>query len=586
MHTALESQSAVPVPSRNLRSSGMLILLACAFTIIGCTGAANNQQPGALAIANASSGVVIAKKADVKASVLFADGRYIPDYSYAGYKNGEAALPAPRGKVFNVADFGAIANDTLDDTQAVKRAHEAANAHSGPVILKFPAGRFILSDIIYIQRSDFCLQGTGNETTLYYPFPLNTLPAPVSFKELGEYLTKFDKRQREKRNNVDMPFSLYAWSGGFIWTQTPNARGKAYLDEYDKFVEPVTAVTGGAKDDLTITVADATKVNVGDVFKIQWYNKDGEYGSILTEMYGDRSRFDKLGSHHWNYPNRALITQMVRITAKQGNQLGLSSPLLMEAHEQWQPALVEWEHLQNVSIRDLNIDFPNGIKMPHHVEDGFNAIYLMNLFDSYVNNVSINNADAGIITDDIANVTISDITTTGEHRAHYTVHMGSVFSVLNQNIRVENTAEHPLSFNTYAVKSVYKDSVVLSMGRLDQHSGANHHNLFDNITTHIQLDDNSSRFKVFDGGGAGYWKPSHGRHSTMYNINVQVEGGKDGPITFFGPPDGVELTMIGVHSNREFELEYGIETFYEQIGEIPLIESLYDYQLQKRLQNK
>ena len=258
----------------------------------------------------------------------------------------------------------------------------------------------------------------------------------------------------------------------------------------------------------------------------------------------------------------------------------------MEARAQWQPKVVPWEHLQNVSISDLNIDFPNGIRMPHHVEDGFNAIYLMSLFDSYVKNVTINNADAGIITDDIANVTISDVTTKGEHYAHYTVHMGSVFNVLNENIRVENTAEHPLSFNTYAVKSVYKDSTVLSKARLDQHSGANHHNLFDNITAHIQLGDNEDRFQVFDGGGAGYWKPSHGRHSTMYNINIQVEGGKRGTIIFEGPRDGVELNMIGVHSNREFEIDYEVDTYFEQIGEIPLAPSLYDYQLNQRLQQK
>ena len=574
-----------------LEVKNCLLPSICALFLFACSGVSLHHISPALMVQTNDADKAMAKymtpnKAVAKSSILLPNGRYIPDYSYAGYKNGEVELPAPQGRVFNVSDYGAIANDGLDDTRAVKKAHAAANAHNGPVILQFPAGRFILSDILYIERSDFALRGTGNQTTLYYPFPLNTLPTPAAFKELDEYLRKFDKRQREKQNNVDMPFSLYAWSGGFIWTQTPNARGKAYLEDYDNFPSPLTTITEGNKDDLIITVANASAIKVGDVLKIQWYNKEGEFGSILDAMYGDRSRFDTLGSHHWHYPNRALITQMVRITSKQGNRLGLSSPLLMEARPQWQPSLVPWEHLQNVSITDLNIDFPNGIAMPHHVEDGFNAIYLMNLFDAYVNNVTINNADAGIITDDIANVTISDVTTKGEHRAHYTVHMGSVFNVLNKNIRVENTAVHPLSFNTYAVKSVYIDSVVLSMARLDQHSGANHHNLFDNITAHIQLADNSNQFKVFDGGGAGYWKPSHGRHSTMYNINIQVKGGKAGPLVFFGPSDGVELTMVGIHSNREFDLEYGVDTFYEQIGEVPLVESLYDYQLQKRLSKK
>jgi hypothetical protein len=557
--------------------------VALFFAGVLCLSACMQSAPQPGKVANNNSQANIAKN---KASILLPDGPYIPDYSYAGYKNGEVQLPEPTGTVFNVLDYGAKPDDALDDTQAVFKALAAANNHQGPVILKFPAGRFILSDIIYIERSDFALKGEGKDTTLYYPFPLSTLPTPAAFKELDEYLIKFDKRQREKQNNVDMPFSLYAWSGGFIWTQSPNARGKAYLEEYDDFPEPLTVVTKGAKDSLSITVEDSTEIAIGDVVKIEWYNKEGEFGSILDAMYGDRMRFAKLGSHHWNYPDRALVTQMVRITAKQGNELTLSSPLVMEARAQWQPSVVPWEHLQNVFISDLNIDFPNGIAMPHHVEAGFNAIYLMSLFDSYVNNVTINNADAGIISDDIANVTISDVTTKGEHDAHYTVHMGSVFNVLNEHIRVKNTAVHPLSFNTYAVKSVYKDSVVFSMARLDQHSGANHHNLFDNITAHIQLDSTQDSFKVFDGGGAGYWKPSHGRHSTMYNINVQVEGGKPGSITFNGPSDGVELNMIGVHSNREFEVDYGVDTYFEQIGQIPLVPSLYDYQLEQRLNKK
>jgi hypothetical protein len=44
--------------------------------------------------------------------------------------------------------------------------------------------------------------------------------------------------------------------------------------------------------------------------------------------------------------------------------------------------------------------------------------------------------------------------------------------------------------------------------------------------------------------------------------------------------------MIGVHSNREFEIDYEVDTYFEQIGEIPLAPSLYDYQLNQRLQQK
>lgn len=69
----------------------------------------------------------------------------------------------------------------------------------------------------------------------------------------------------------------------------------------------------------------------------------------------------------------------------------------------------------------------------------------------------------------------------------------------------------------------------------------------------------------------------------MYNINVQVEGGKAGRITFLGLADGVELNMIGVHSNREFDIQSGVDTYYQGIIEILKVSSLYDHQIKQRL---
>jgi len=526
-------------------------------------------------------------KAQVAPEILYGTDLYLPDFSYAGFRNGNPDLPAPTGKIFDVAEFGAIADDGLDDTKAVLAAREAAHAHDGPVILKFPKGRFILSDILYIERSDFSMVGEGDATTLYYPRPMRFLPTPQAFQELDEYLLEFEKRQRESKNNVDLPFSLYAWSGGYIWTQAPGARGKAYLEKYDNFLEPLTGLTQGEREGLNITVKDASDISVGDVFKIEWYNRLGENGPLLDAMYGDRTRFKKLGGHHWNFPRRALVTQMVRITEKDGNRLTLSAPLMFNAEPEYEPSLVPWDHLENVHIMDFNVEFPNGIRMPHHVEDGFNAIYLMSLFDSSVRNVKITNADSGIITDDNANVTIRDITTKGDHRAHYTVHMGSVYNILVEGLRIENTAEHPISFNTYAVRSVYRDSDVLENGLLDQHSGANHQNLFDDIRVRLKLEQEQDRIKLFDGGGAGYWKPSHGRYSTFHNIQVEIDGAEnvDGPITLTGPQDGVEARILHVYGNREFDISYAPDPHIEGTNIRPVFTSLYDWQRERRNAN-
>ena len=79
---------------------------------------------------------------------------YLPDFSYAGYHWGEEPPPRPPATL-DVTDFGAVADDREDDTAAILKAVALANAATEPVVLQFPAGWFILRDILYIKRSDF-----------------------------------------------------------------------------------------------------------------------------------------------------------------------------------------------------------------------------------------------------------------------------------------------------------------------------------------------------------------------------------------------------------------------------------------------
>ncbi len=224
-------------------------------------------------------------------------------------------------------------------------------------------------------------------------------------------------------------------------------------------------------------------------------------------------------------------------------------------------------------------------RVAHHVEQGWNGIFLTRLFDSWVQNIAIENSDSAILTEEIANVTIKNITTTGEHHGHYSVAMSGVYNVLAEDIVIKSKIEHPLSFNTLSTKSVYKNCEVFIDPILDQHSGANHQNLFDTITVHIDNQDMTS-YGLFKGGGAGYWKPSHGAYSTFWNINVLLEtlDGSEKTFTLDGMSDGPFARVIGVYGNRDFEINYGPDAFIDLIND-KMIEtpSLYNYQLQQRL---
>ena len=133
-------------------------------------------------------------------------------------------------------------------------------------------------------------------------------------------------------------------------------------------------------------------------------------------------------------------------------------------------------------FRTCTIEFPNAPWFGHHMEQGYNGIYFTSAFDSWARNLRFTNADSGILSYNSANLTYRDITSDGERKAHYGVHMGNVHNVLAENVKVLNPVLHSLTFNTQSTKCVYKDSEVFVAPVLDQHAGANHQNLFDNVT--------------------------------------------------------------------------------------------------------
>jgi hypothetical protein len=513
------------------------------------------------------------------------EANYLPDFSFAGYHNGETEIPSSLGLLINATDFGVISNDGLDDSKALKKAIEEASKTKGKVTLQLPAGRLILSDILYLERSHFVLRGAGtgnNGTEIYCPRPLMYNDDPSELKELREYLIEFDKRQREKENNIDLPFSQYAWSGGFIWTKVPGVRVKSYLQKYEKPYNVLANVVSGNRGEFVIEVSNIKTLNIGDVVELQLFNKDGENGDIISDLYKDEAV--KIGSHHCNFPDLPLVKQQVEIKEIKSNKITINSPLTIEIKPSYKAQLVEWKHLKEVGIEHFKITFPKAPRVAHHVEQGFNAIYLTRVYNSWVKNVVIENADSGIITEEIANVTVKDIVTQDENFAHYTVMMQGTYNVLAEGIKVYNKAEHPLSFNNLATKSVYLNCEVFVDPILDQHSGANHQNLFDNIKVH--LSPNTDRtYALFAGGGAGYWKPSHGAYSTFWNINILfLDGlGVNSPILLNGMKDGPHARVVGVIGNHEIKVSYEPNAHIEGVNEsMASVPSLYKYQLKQR----
>lgn len=201
-------------------------------------------------------------------------------------------------------------------------------------------------------------------------------------------------------------------------------------------------------------------------------------------------------------------------------------------------------------MEDLHLVFPENPYFGHHVESGFNGIYF-----------------------------------TG-------VHIGNVHNVLVDGLTVRNPTEHSLGFNTQATKSVYTNSTVWTTPTLDQHAGANHQNLYDNVIVYVTPDqtaeDGVPRYDLYKAAGAGYWQPGHGRYNTTWNLKVNFTGGASAAqeVEILAGSEGPDARIVGMHGNRPIRLNHKPAPYVELLNSpVTLAPSLYAYQLGQRAQH-
>ncbi len=513
----------------------------------------------------------------------------LPDFSYAGYGFGIAPIPDV-STVIDVAEYGALPDDGRDDSAALKAALAAAHEASGPVRVQMRAGRYQLTEILWIERSGIVLSGMGmgkDGTELYMPRPLNQIDDGRALTEIRQYLREEDKYERQKDENLEVLFSEYSWSGGFIWTRYPGGRHATYLERYDRPIDQITDISAGAQFERVLTVPETADLSVGDVLQIHWHNRAGPEGALVKSLYGDTD--EKIGSRHWEMPDRPLVRQATRIEAIDGNRVTIADPLLHDIGSDLPAYFARWDHLSDVGLQDFAMVFPDNPEFGHHNEAGYNGVYFTGVHNGWIRNLRVAESDSGILTDDLANVTISNIVTEGTHTAHYSVHIGNVHNVLVTGNEVFNPTVHTFSFNTQATRSVYHRSTGWEQPTLDQHAGANHQNLYDDVTVHIRPTAASrgepATYDLFKAGGAGYWVPGHGRFNTVWNLNILVgSGAEPGELVrvteLSGGPDA---RAVGIHANRPLDWDYAPEPYSEEMGSrLVGVPSLYDWQLRAR----
>jgi hypothetical protein len=498
-------------------------------------------------------------------SELLASGEYVPDLSYAGYRFGGVPLPRTEdhsATIIDVARFGALPNDNGDDTAALRAALAEAGRTKGPVVVRLPPGRFILSDILFIERGDIVLQGAGtgaNGTTIYVPKPLSEMPRPDVIRKIEEEIAK-----RDWHTDNGGIYSAFAWTGGIIWTRNPD---RTNLSPFGKALE-------GTRGRHHLRLEDASGVTAGEILSIRWYNRGEDDSPILRHMYGVRN--GTFGEKMASAKNTPIATQEATVAKVEGNAVVLKQPLLFDVYPEWGSTVSHTNFLENVGIEHLAVSFAPASQAPHHEERGFNAIYLTDLAHSWIRDVRVNNPDSAFLVTDSANVTIQDITVDGRP-GHYGVGVLNAYNVLVQDFDIKSEEIHSVGFDARAHASVFTHGRVWR-GVLELHRGPSHANLFDDI---VDVEDRDKAF-LFSQAGQLYWGPAGG-YNTYWNLQLQLSTPRPAPLDLGPLPEAGLTRVVGVSANAPVQLKNpGAHIEKINAGDSAIV-SLYRHQLAERL---
>lgn len=429
----------------------------------------------------------------------------LPDFSYAGYHSGEAPLPEIKA-VTDVTRFGAKGDGKTDCTEAFIKAIEATDKGA----ISIPAGRFLISDILWIKKPNIVLRGAGpGKTVLYVTTNLE------------------DIRSNMGQTTSGRPTSNYSWSGGFIWV-----RG-SYKE---KTIAPITSECERGTRKLTIGKDADLKIGQQVVVEVH----DDEQRSLLDYLYsGDTGSTKKI--------TRKIKTRIVsRLAAVDGRQITLERPLRFDIRKSWTPVLKTFQAtVSEVGIEDLTIEFPVSPYKGHFTELGMNGISLSRVADCWVKNVQISNCDSGIYVSGIF-CTVDGLTIDSKRpeykgtTGHHGISMG--MDNLVQNFDFKTHFIHDLGLGYVNTGNVVKNGRGINLS-LDHHKMASYENLFCNL-------DVGEGSEIWRCGGGRDLGQHCGARGTFWHITSKHN--LQWPPANFGPDS---MNLIGLTTKAKSQKE-------------------------------
>ncbi|TLX71388.1 DUF4955 domain-containing protein [Labilibacter sediminis] len=408
------------------------------------------------------------------------------DFSYAGYKSGEDTIPYVAAKAY-ITDFGGVANDSIDDTQALQDAIDAVSALGGGAVL-LPKGKFIFNSLgtndgFVTIPSDVVIRGSGNG-----------VDGTILF--LSEYITSdYGKSllcaEDLRVNTIVTPYA-------YVSSTSPKGGNEVY-------------------------VASTSPFTAGDNIRVQMLNpeENGVRQNTLSlalvsplvpeEGWTNFTKFD---------PFLAMfeIEKVVNDTTLQ-----LKQPLMYDFTTEWGSRLVRCNFAENIGIENLRIQSAFAGGYSHHknweVDYGWSAIEFTNVKNGWIRDVVIEDMTLDITLKSSMNITVEDVIVKGLD-GHSGPRATDSNFCLFRNSYMQAGRTHTLGLSGKSYGNVFTNIMVEPKnGSLDIHGGGfSSHNLFEKINN---CNENS--------GGAAENMP----HSGHYNVHWNMIGSI---ATFYNAP--------------------------------------------------
>ncbi len=404
----------------------------------------------------------------------------IPDFSYAGYHYGEKAVPKVKAQIFDVTDFGAVANDDKSDREAFIKAIAAATKNNGGIIY-FPKGRFHLRDkndqnqSIVISSSNIVLRGEGvgkNGTELFM----------------------------EYANPTTDPKKMWG-SPSLIHFKASGSKSK------------ITDVVADAKQgSFSVEVATVGGMKVGQWVCLEVRNNDREFIAEELKPYHVEERWTDLTKKGNN------IYEYHLITAIEGNTITFKAPLMRGVEKKWGWAIYQFPHLEEVGVENIAFHGNFQEEFVHHKDDihdgGWSILSMTNLVNSWLTNCTFTNVSNAATIGNSANVSAYNCQILGL-TGHAAIKSQGSTRVFLGNIDDQPSQWHSTGVSKPAMGTVIWRVKTSANSCFESHASQPRHTLFD---------ASQGGFMRGRAGGADSNNPNHLGGLLFWNYNQTNEG--------------------------------------------------------------